>query len=67
MNQRLAGAPERAVGILAYVSLNGDSGEEIERLIAGRISDVETPFAVEFARKSRTRRADVGSRIHGRG
>ena len=43
------------MGILAYGSLNDDPGEEIKPLIAGRITGVKTPFAVEFARRSRTR------------
>jgi hypothetical protein len=55
VNQRTAGAPKRSVGILAYGSLNGDPGQEIRPLIAGKVTGVKTLFAVEFARKSRTR------------
>jgi hypothetical protein len=42
------------VGILAYGSLIGDPGPEIEPHITRRIS-CHTPFKVEFARASRTR------------
>ena len=42
------------VGILAYGSLIGDPGPEIEPHIIRRIS-CRTPFNVEFARASRTR------------
>jgi hypothetical protein len=42
------------VGILAYGSLIGDPGLEIEPHITRRIS-CHTPFKVEFARTSRTR------------
>ena len=43
------------LGILAYGSLIDDPGDEIKALTAGRITGVETPFNVEFARKSRLR------------
>lgn len=43
------------IGILAYGSLIEDPGVEITPLIVSRISDVETPFKIEFARKSSTR------------
>src|SRR5215207_6605344 len=43
------------VGILAYGSLIGDPGSEIEPHITRRIS-CHTPFKVEFARTSRTRK-----------
>lgn len=43
------------VGILAYGSLIGDPGEEIERARIGTVDGVLTPFRVEFARKSRCR------------
>ncbi len=43
------------LGILAYGSLIDDPGEEIKPLIAHLIKGVETPFNVEFARKSRSR------------
>ncbi|GAA4131236.1 hypothetical protein ACFFTN_26415 [Aminobacter aganoensis] len=44
-----------AVGILAYGSLIGDPGAEIEPAITSRIACL-TPFPVEFARQSRTRK-----------
>ena len=44
-----------AVGILAYGSLVDDPGDELGHCVTRRIDDVETPFAVEFARSSRTR------------
>jgi len=43
------------VGILAYGSLLSDPGAELLPLIEQRIGAVLTPFAVEFARSSRTR------------
>lgn len=43
-----------AVGILAYGSLIGDPGAEIEPVIIARIP-CYTPFPVEFARQSRSR------------
>lgn len=43
------------IGILAYGSLIEDPGVEITPLIVNRISDVDTPFKIEFARKSSTR------------
>lgn len=43
------------IGILAYGSLIEDPGVEIEPLIHRRISNVMTPFSVEFARSSSTR------------
>ena len=43
------------VGILAYGSLIDDPGSEIGEVIADVISDIETPFSVEFARSSSTR------------
>jgi hypothetical protein len=43
------------IGILAYGSLIGDPGAEIEPHIARRIS-CRTPFKVEFARTSKTRK-----------
>jgi hypothetical protein len=43
-----------AVGILGYGSIANDPGSELAAAVADRI-DVETPFAVEFARSSRTR------------
>ena len=46
---------DTVVGILAYGSLIGDPGAEIEPHITRRIS-CRTPFKVEFARTSRTRK-----------
>jgi hypothetical protein len=43
-----------SVGILAYGSLIGDPGPELSPLIINIIS-VETPFGIEYGRKSRTR------------
>ena len=43
------------IGILAYGSLIGDPGPEIEPHITRRIA-CRTPFKVEFARTSRTRK-----------
>ncbi len=43
------------VGVLAYGSLLNDPGAELAPLIEQRIGGVLTPFAVEFARSSRTR------------
>ncbi len=46
---------ERIVGILAYGSLKDDPGVELGPLIIEKVEGVGTPFAVEFARASRTR------------
>jgi hypothetical protein len=43
------------IGILAYGSLIADPGWEINNLIDRTIVKVETPFAVEYARQSKTR------------
>lgn len=43
------------LGILAYGSLIECPGKDLEPLIRDRIKDVETPFAVEFARSSSKR------------
>jgi hypothetical protein len=43
-----------AIGILAFGSIAEEPGEELATAITWRI-EVETPFAVEFARSSRTR------------
>ena len=43
------------IGILAYGSLIEDSGTEISPLIVERQTGVETPFRIEFARKSSSR------------
>ncbi len=43
------------LGILAYGSLIGEPGAEIGPVIARHIHNVQTPFRVEFAGKSRTR------------
>lgn len=44
-----------SIGILAYGSLIGNPGKDIEPLIRERRVKVETPFCVEFAHKSRKR------------
>ncbi len=46
---------KRKIGIFAYGSLIDDPGVEIAPLICERISDVLTPFKVEFSRKSKSR------------
>jgi hypothetical protein len=43
------------IGILAYGSLISDPGSEINERIERIIKNVETPFAVEYARRSMTR------------
>lgn len=43
------------VGILSFGSLVTESGAELARHIVRRIDGMTTPFAVEFARSSRTR------------
>jgi len=45
----------RHLGILAYGSLITSPGPEIASVTVERIKNVETPFKVEFARKSKTR------------
>jgi hypothetical protein len=45
----------RHIGILAFGSLLEEPGAEIAPLIVERISRVETPFRIEFARSSPTR------------
>jgi hypothetical protein len=48
--------PEVArVGILAFGSLIGHPGKEIEEVIVERRTDVLTPFRIEFARASQSR------------
>jgi len=42
------------LGILAFGSIVDDPGPELQATVVRRV-DVETPFAVEFARSSRTR------------
>ncbi|OJU22844.1 MULTISPECIES: hypothetical protein [unclassified Sphingomonas] len=44
-----------SVGVLAYGSLIGDPGDELEPATVRTIRGVMTPFAVEFARRSRSR------------
>jgi hypothetical protein len=44
-----------SVGILAYGSLIGNPGSEIEKATRKAVSGVKTPFRVEFARSSRGR------------
>jgi hypothetical protein len=43
------------LGILAFGSLMTSPGPEIASVTVGRIKNVETPFKVEFARKSKAR------------
>ncbi|HBR6978692.1 MULTISPECIES: hypothetical protein [Klebsiella] len=43
------------IGILAYGSLIDEPGDEIEDVLVNRIKGVETPFHIEFARKSKSR------------
>jgi hypothetical protein len=43
------------IGILAYGSLIEQPGWEIEEATDHKISEVETPFAIEYARKSNSR------------
>ena len=43
------------IGILAYGSLIDDPGDEIKPLVKQKIEGVETPFAIEFARSSKSR------------
>ena len=43
------------IGILAYGSLISNPGREIKEITDRTIVEVKTPFAVEYARKSRTR------------
>lgn len=49
-------AMRNEVAILAYGSLQGDPGWELAQLIERRIVDVLTPFEVEFARSSGSRK-----------
>jgi len=46
---------KKRIGILAYGSVIDDPGTEIERVTCDEIRGVETPFKIEFARKSRHR------------
>ncbi|MFC3326813.1 DUF4435 domain-containing protein [Mesorhizobium cantuariense] len=49
--------PKRSIGILAYGSLINDPGEELENVIVRRMSTgIATPFPVEFARSSSSRK-----------
>ena len=43
------------IGILAYGSLIEDPGDELRPYIVDRVTNVTTPFKIEFTRKSRTR------------
>ena len=43
------------IGILAYGSLIDDPGWEINNLTVQKMVEIDTPFAVEFARTSVTR------------
>lgn len=40
------------LGILAFGSLIDDPGEELEKYIVGKVDNVETPFKIEYGRKS---------------
>jgi hypothetical protein len=44
-----------AIGTIAFGSLLDDPGDELRRVVLHRTGPVETPFAVEFARSSKTR------------
>lgn len=46
---------ETSIGMLAFGSLIGNPGDELLSLICRRIDNVETPFRVEFARRSQHR------------
>lgn len=63
-----------SIGILAYGSLISDPGKEIYEATLKVIEDVETPFCVEYARKSQTRNnaptlvpvpCGLGSKVNG--
>lgn len=43
------------IGVLAYGSLIANPGTEIEQCTYKKIEDIDTPFSVEYARKSSTR------------
>ena len=45
-----------SIGILAFGSLIDNPGAEIEAALIGRKLNVRTPFAVEFARSSTSRK-----------
>ena len=45
----------RSIGILAYGSLIEDPGVELAPVISKMITDVETPFNIEFSRSSQSR------------
>jgi cation transport regulator ChaC len=44
-----------SIGILGYGSLIEDPGVELKPLISKTITDIETPFNIEFARSSQSR------------
>ncbi|HED12445.1 MAG TPA: hypothetical protein ENI62_02105 [Gammaproteobacteria bacterium] len=44
-----------SIGILAYGSLIEDPGAELKSLVSKKITDIETPFNIEFARSSQSR------------
>ncbi|MBB4420939.1 cation transport regulator ChaC [Rhizobium leguminosarum] len=49
--------PKRSIGVLAYGSLINEPGAELEKVIARRMSaGILTPFRVEFARSSNSRK-----------
>lgn len=43
------------IGILAFGSLVDDPGEELEKFVVNRITNVPTPFKIEYGRSSSTR------------
>ena len=43
------------IAILAFGSLIGDPGDELDARVRDRVEGVETPFSIEFARSSGTR------------
>lgn len=52
---RILGMKKYNFGILAFGSLIDDPGTELENLIVRKIANVETPFRVEYGRKSSER------------
>lgn len=56
MTDDITPAETTSVGILAYGSLISDPGAEIEAVTIRVIKNVETPFCVEFARSSDSRK-----------
>lgn len=50
------------IGIIAFGSLIDDPGDELEKFIIKRIKDVNTPFKIEYGRKS-SKRGDAPTLI----